>query len=87
MVQAVVDELQHRSNLERFGEIGDRAGQPEPARLFRGRIRAQDRDRNRAQERILPEAMEDFLARQVGQVQVEKNEIGPPGLRGGETGP
>ena len=35
--------------------------------------------------RILPETMEHFLARQVGQVQVEKNEIGLLGPRGGET--
>ena len=73
----LVDDPEKFRDIERLGKITVRAGRHQALDLAGGGVGADDDNRNVTRELVvLPQARQDFVAAQVGQMKIEQNEIG-----------
>jgi hypothetical protein len=65
----------NRGDIERFGEVLVRSGGEQPLDLPAGGIRADHDHRDARSVRVALQLLEDHIAREVGQVQFEQDQI------------
>src|ERR1019366_3967844 len=71
-----VEQVAELGEVEGLGEVGQRAAGQQAADDTRGGLSGEDHDRDASGDRLGPEFLEDLLAVDVAQVEIEQQEVG-----------